>query len=553
MCLVFQLFLSFNTNGATECRSFYKENFTGNVLRSIGQIIEADPKNLEAALFEFSDLSLSQIKEQVTESSHWNQAFLKKYEGKLERFQRTFDKLIESNFLLSPLHQLAFLNATDKAFLDLNRGQTKYMISQDVIRKRDLKDIRNIISSDVEDSQMKREAIVTKMLNLLNDYIGSLPSKWLEMGEKEKYKFIKRLPEYRYVHFSKSSVSAFDTLYVLLKEPGGHEELGKVLEYTLSEIYSLTFAKARGPVGSTTKYVIPTIGGSMFFVGLFSLMGMVSPQDWLSYYVAKKDLMLLPLVSMGGMFGTAIQPLFRVGYDLPDLPGRIRGYFVKKSLTTDLTDTVNNRLKRDLNLEKDQLKAIETDDQLINTLDLDFNSLKAELRFNDLNGLISIGEWQRAFSNAVSKLSERTNLISEKDRHLNQLVDTAVVLAKRDDLSTAERIQLRGKLKEVEELVVNYYTQIIQFQMDLLYLASAFDRYDSKSQNVAERNNLAPSSTSLLITKRESLNSMKILLNSMAAFSMVKLNGALAQSQLIEEVTALSMSLPVILTTPQKK
>ncbi len=94
MCLVFQLLFSFNVIGLTECRSFYKENLTGNVLRAIGQIIEADPKNLEAALFEFSDLSLSQIKEQVTESSSWNHEFLKKYEGKLERFQRTFDKLI---------------------------------------------------------------------------------------------------------------------------------------------------------------------------------------------------------------------------------------------------------------------------------------------------------------------------------------------------------------------------------------------------------------------------------------------------------------------------
>ncbi len=448
---------------------------------------------------------------------------------------------------------MAFLIAIDKAFLNSNRGQTNYIISQDAIRKRDLKDIGNIISSDVEGSQTKRDSIIAKMLNHLIDYTSSLPSKWLEMGEKEKYKFIKRLPEYRYVHFSKSSVSAFDAISVLLKEPGGREELGKVLEYTLSEIYNLTFAKARGLVGSTTKYALPTIGGSMFFVAFFSQMGMVSPQDWLSFYLAKKDLMLFPLVGMGGLLGTSIQPLFRLGYDFPDIPGRISGYFVKKSLSKDLADNVKDRLQRDLNLEKDQLKAIETDDKLINTLDLDFDRIKVELRFNELNGLISIGEWQREFSNAVSKLSERTSLVSEKGRHLNQLVDDALEIAKREDLSKFERIELREKLNEVEELVANFYTQIIQFQMDLLYLASAFDRYDSKSQHVASLNNLAPSAASLLITKRESLNSMKILISSMAAFSMERLNHALTQSQLIEAATDLSRPLPFVQSTPQIK
>lgn len=546
----------------SECHHFYvNRSRPSGQTAVIGKMMGTPLEQIERAIFEFSELNLSQIKASLRATKGWENNLIEEQKSRVRGLMEIASYLQAGNFLLSPLHHAMFLKTIGLGFPDRLRGQTNYILGIGTITPKLLEPAREIIDGRLADSQIKREAISFKMADAFINYCRSYGPQygsivglelWNTLGNKEKQEAAKSMVEslglnIRNVKLNvKDLVPALDALFKIAEEKDGLEHLTKIFEYLLPENLKIADAQTRGMGSSMVKYGIPTTLGSLIPIGYFSMSMGVPITEWIGHYVANRDMMLVPLVAMGGFFGTALMSLPKITFDLPDFPGRVRSSFVRRRLQKDTIDVIQARGQKDIHLERDQLKAIDKESDLIAQLDIDFNAIKSDLHFNSLFSLIEISEWQNTFKDSITKLAERTALLEEKGRRLKYLTDESILTAQKSDLNVIDRAKNLGRMRELDEALSNQIAQLVQFQMDLLYLSAAYDRYNEKTIQALENQQLSPQHRAVIETKEKSLVAAKANISAMAAFVLSTLNSTISHMQIKQEAESYQASTPIL-------
>ncbi|MBL7544062.1 MAG: hypothetical protein JNL11_09605 [Bdellovibrionaceae bacterium] len=550
------LFICLHAWSGPECVFFYsKKEKPGDQTMVVGNILGSTRDQIERAVFEFSDLNLDQIKAKLRSTPGWEQVLLENQNLRLEKLTKIATLLNEGKFLLSPLHHALFLKAAGLGFSDSTmKGQSNYIVGMGALTQKSLKPVKDIVEGNIADSQSRRELIAINMASYFNNFINRYVnrSSWSELSQQDKVAHADIIIKdfnlnIRYVKITpKDIVPALDAWSKIAAEPDGLKHLIKIFEYLLPENLKIAQAQARGATSSVIKYGVPTSLGTLLPVAFFSLDQGVSVTQWIAHYVAAKDMMLLPLVTMGGFLGTGIMSVSKVTAGLPDLPGRVKSSFVRRRLQQQTIDFVQTRAQTDIHLERDQLKALHNETEIVDRLDVDFNAIKADLKLNSLFSIIEISEWQNAFKEAVNKLAERTSLLEEKSRRLKHLTDELILTARQDHLSTTTRAKNLGQMSELDNALSNQVAQIVQFQMDLLYLAAAYDRYLEKTNKAIENPDLSHSQLAIIDMKQKSLVTAKSNLTAMAAFATTALNSTISFMQMRHDAETLQSSIPIL-------
>lgn len=545
--ILFLISISFSAHAeVSACLGFFYSASNKTVF-TVAELMRAESFEFEQAIHEFSDRSIEQVKEDIRQDMSIKRKFAEENSDLLQTLKIESDKLSKTGFFMSPLHQLSYLKALQVAQRADKLAKVSYW-KEEIVSKKTLKEADIAVWGLEKEHVEERKEISKKMVNFFGetrkeysgfDRVDFDLGTWHTLTENEKVQQIGHNSRYKYINLKPNKIiPMLNELSRIYNLPDGKNILAKIFEYSLPEIHSVANTKARGAVGSVIKYVAPFtmgVGGTYYMLstmmqGMIGNLGaevMGNPTQWAA-----------TLLLVGGVIGDTVVRTVPILHDLPDAPNRIRSHMLGKKLGVVAESRLTTRAARDIHDTSNQAEKIGANDQLISKLDIDFNRLKSELKFGDVIDTYSAGIWGNEFSQALATLSERSTVIDEKIRRLEDIIVNLESVIGKEAEAMNTRNKIRTELEFAHGSAVEAMAQVSTFKWDLLLMSSAYDRYTSNLNDILANQQLTNDQYTLLDNRRELYVVKKKQLTSLASLALLWSHRLIPEIHKVEQMRA---------------
>jgi hypothetical protein len=261
--------------------------------------------------------------------------------------------------------------------------------------------------------------------------------------------------------------------------------------------------------------------------------------EWISTAAVNSTSMFTGMAIVSSVSVSAIVGMSKTLSALPDVPGKVRGWMKKKKMDSVATLRAVERAEMDIHDSQNQESKIKEKDELIAKLDIDFNRIKSELKYNKLNDIVAVGKWSNEFTYAIGLLGERTSAITDKMRRLDDLMAHTEKTLKDQRASLDKRNEARSKLDFSKNSILETFAQVSGFKFDLLMMARAFDHYKNAIAREKSSARLTQDQMTLLLRKETFFDELKIQFTSLAALSAKWSSQLLVELNKIDEMDAI--------------
>jgi uncharacterized protein YaeQ len=501
------------------CYQMYQDRHLESNLSALSPILSSTAKLFGIPTAEqgkivesYSDRSLRDIRDEVKAKEEVIEQIKKLPPSHMAELKDVIQKLVKSGFLLSPFHEILFLNSIGLSQkINDNKdplvGLAAYRGKAD-LQKSDLNGFSRSLHGSTPDDMSYRQTIAKKMFDYpyTNSHINII--KWKILSEESRVDLVSE-----FIKNTRLKMKIPDLIKIIdsLSEIDTAEKgkfLMQVLELTLPDIFAVSRARARGLTDKSLAWVAPSAAGALlgFWGGSEILTG-------------SNNIGIL-WAGLGGLLGHGLLPTSSLFQQIPRIPGRMRSAAIRFSKRY----SIEQRLLDQARAEKDGLASKEQKLAVANKtqnpeqdakLDLAFNAIKLELKNRKLQGPIEISKWGSEFQNGITNLVERGQLLSSRVKKASENSKELQTESLNDGTSASQRNQLRSSLNSQINFINDSLLVAFSMKADLLSLSAALDRYNELASQITERN-LTSSEKNILELTTRNLSSYKMQISAIA-------------------------------------
>lgn len=485
------------------CYQMYQDHHLESNLSALSPILSSTAKLFGIPTAEqakivrsYSDRSLSDIRNEVKAKEEVIEQVRKLPSERLAELKEVVQKLIESGFLLSPFHEILFLNSIG--------------LNTDKIHKTDLNSFSFSLHGTKEEDLLYRHKVARRMVEQLN-WEAIQIGQWRTLSSSSQYN-----AALAFTKFYKLNVKIPDLIKILnslsnLHNSGKNEILLQVFELTLPDIFTVSRARAAGLITDKSAFwLIPSVvggassllgdpAGFSFAAGLMGFTAAFAP----NFFAGVINGDFLPITRFTGNTKAFVVRSWKKrsieGRMLLKAEAEISSAVAEEAKLSDLDDRHDRQ-----NNQQDA------------RLDQHFNAIKLELKNRKLQGPIEISKWGSEFQNGITNLVERGQLLSSRVKKASENSKELQTEPLSDVTSASQRNQLRSSLNSQINFINDSLVVAFGMKADLLSLSAALDRYNELASQVNERT-LSSSETNILELTARNLSSYKTQISALAS------------------------------------
>lgn len=528
---------------STQCHQYYLDSIstltpapalTPTVAR-IGEILAFPIKDQIQTMESYSEVSLKEIRGELKVREEVAAQIASEKPEEIAALKNITEQLSQIGFLMSPFHEYLYLRTLYSSDGGKNtKDRSTYHNPFGEQTKKTLRDRAFTKNSESEQDLKDRRDFSDKMLVPLTiDPIDIQNWNSFELIEKQRRatRLIESL-DYKYSLNLKIKqtdlIKYFNSLSTIINSYD-RSLLRKVFEYSIPDIQTVVNARTRGFFDKAFHgWFLPLTGLGLTGLG----MGTGTIPDGVDVILGFG----IPTISV--MF-TAIWDVEAAA--LSRLPGRARAFLSRNILARKANERIVSRAEQATLAEKSQGKP----DEVVNSslekdieLDVDFTSIKLELRTKKLSSDIEISKWGSLFEKGLENLNDRLQLVTDRIalyRDKNDTLENEVV--RYDGIPSEKTIEqkhaIRNLILSQQESSLDILAPFLGIKSDLLSMAVALDRYQEISDRLPTQRQLTESERKILKSKMDSFSSYVTQIEAMAMLI------STAEQAILEEVMSL--------------
>lgn len=523
---------------STQCHQYYLDSIstltpalTPTVAR-IGEILAFPVKDQVQMMESYSEVSLKEIRGELKVREEVAAQIASEKPEEIAALKNITEQLSQIGFLMSPFHEYLYLRTLYSSDDGINtKDRSSYHNPYGEQTKKTLKDLAFTRNSDSEQDLKDRRDFSDKMLAELTRYpieIQSWNSFELTKKQERATSLIKNLNhKYRLNLKIKQTdlIKYFNSLSSILKSYDS-SLLRRVFEYSIPDIQTVVNARARGFFDKAFHgWFLPLT--SLGLIGFGIGTGTI-------HHEAESVLLVIPAFS-------ALITKTEQGAALSRLPGRARAFLSRNILARKANERIVSRAEQATLAEKSQGKP----DEVVNSglekdieLDVDFTSIKLELRSKKLSSDIEISKWGSLFEKGLENLNDRLQLVTDRialfNNKSNALENEVIQFdGVPSEKSIEQKQAIRKLIASQQETSLDILAPFLGIKSDLLSMAVALDRYQEISDRLPTQRQLTESERRILKNKMDSFSSHVTQIEAMAMLV------STAEQTILDEVISL--------------
>jgi hypothetical protein len=522
---------------STQCHQYYLDSISTltPTLSRIGKILVFPVKDQIQLMESYSDVSLEAVRGELKIREEVAAQIATEKPEEIAALKNITEQLSQSGFLMSPFHEYLYLhtlylseggiNTKDRhSFLNPHGEQTK-----ETLRARAF--ARN--SESEEDVKDRRDFSDKMLAELTQDPIDIHNWNSFKLIEKQRRatSVIENLNFKNRLNLKIKQtdlIKYFNSLSSIIKSYD-RSLLRKVFEYSIPDIQTVASARARGFFDKAFHgWFLPLT--SLGLTGLGMETGTIPHGP---------DVLLLFSLPILSVMSTALLP--EQAATLSRLPGRARAFLSRNIIARKANERIISRAEKANLAEISQNKTNEVVNSSLAKdieLDVDFTSIKIELRSKKLSSDIEISKWGSLFEKGLENLNDRLQLVTDRmalfSKKSNALENEVI---RYDDISSVKTLEqkqtLRTQISSQQEFSLDILAPFLGIKSDLLSLSVALDRYQEVANRLPDQRQLTEYEKRILKSKMDNFSSYVTQIEAMAILV------SSAEQAIFEEVTSL--------------